>query len=255
MIDVIRMIDLGERGVVEVVSDAEALAEVAAERVVAAIVSAVDERGSASIALSGGSTPKRLGELLATPEYRDRIDWDRVTWFWGDERWVPLESEESNAGVAIRTFLRRVPTKPQRIQPWKTTGDPAGAASSYATTLRKMVDSGEPPVFDLILLGMGDDGHTASLFPGTAAVHERVQITLAHRVEKLDATRLTFTPPLINAAREVAFLVGGPGKAERLKEVLQGPTEIDRLPAQAVRPVTGELIWLVDEAAAAHLGG
>lgn len=254
MIDVIRMVDLGDRGVVEVVADADALAKAAAERVVAALAAAVDERETASIALSGGSTPKRLGELLATPEYRDRIDWDHVNWFWGDERWVPLDAEESNAGGAMRDFLRHVPAKPQSIQPWKTTGDPVESASSYATTLRRMVDNGEPPVFDLILLGMGDDGHTASLFPGTAAVHERVEITLAHHVEKLDATRLTFTPPLINAAREVCFLVGGAGKADRLREVLRGPIEVDRLPAQVVRPVTGELVWLVDEAAAAQLG-
>ncbi len=253
MIDVIRVIDLGERGVVEVVADAEALAEAAAERVVAATVTAIDERGSASVALSGGSTPKRLGELLAIADYRDRLDWDRIRWFWGDERWVPLDSAESNAGVAMRDFLRHVPAKPANIQPWITTGDPSVAASSYATTLRRTIGEGDPPVFDLILLGMGDDGHTASLFPGTAAVHERVEITLAHRVDKLDATRLTFTPPLINAAREVAFLFGGAGKAERLKEVLRGPVDLDRLPSQSIRPVTGDLIWLVDEAAAAQL--
>ena len=253
MIDVIRVIDLAERGVVEVVADAEALAVAAAERVVAAASDALDERGSAAIALSGGSTPKRLGELLATADYRDRIDWDHVVWFWGDERWVPLDADESNAGGAMRSFLKRVPAKPTNIQPWKTTGDPHAAASSYATTMRRLIGNGEPPVFDLILLGMGDDGHTASLFPGTAAVHERAEITVAHRVEKLDATRLTFTPPLINAAREVAFLVGGAAKAERLKEVLRGPIDLDRLPSQAIRPVTGDLIWHVDEPAASLL--
>ena len=253
MIDVIRVIDLEERGVVEVVADAEALAEAAAERVVSATVGAVDERGTAAVALSGGSTPKRMGELLASPAYRGRIPWEHVTWFWGDERWVPLDADDSNAGVAIRGFLKHVPAKPQSIQPWKTTGDAAEAASSYATTIRSMVAGSEPPVFDLILLGMGDDGHTASLFPGTAAIHERAEITVAHYVEKLDTTRLTFTPPLINAAREVAFLVGGAGKAKRLNEVLHGPIDVDTLPAQVVRPVLGELHWLVDELAAAHL--
>ena len=127
------------------------------------------------------------------------------------------------------------------------------SSSSYATTLRQIVGDGEPPVFDLILLGMGDDGHTASLFPGAAAIHERVEITLAHRVEKLDTTRLTFTPPLINAAREVAFLVGGAAKADRLREVLRDPIDADRLPSQVVRPITGNLVWLTDDPAATHL--
>ena len=255
MIDVVRVMDFAERGVVEVVTDAAALADAAAERVISAVLAAVDDRGVATVALSGGSTPKAMAELLAQPDYRDRLPWDAVTWFWGDERWVPLASDDSNAGVAMRGLFRHVPAKPPQIQPWTTTGDAAQAALSYATTIRRTVGAGDPPRFDLILLGMGDDGHTASLFPGTAAVHEAVEITLAHRVEKLDTTRLTFTPPLINAAHEVVFLVGGAGKAERLAEVLMGPVDIDRLPSQVVRPVVGDLIWLVDEAAAAQLGG
>ena len=249
--------DYGPRGLVRVVADAESLAHAAAETCVSALVPAAAERGIATVALSGGSTPRRMGELLATPAYRDRVPWEQVEVFWGDERWVPESSDESNAGVARRAFLDHVPIPPSRINPFNTDlPDPRLAADMYATQLRTVFGRADHvPRFDLILLGMGDDGHTASLFPGTAALHEREALAVAHHVPRLDADRLTLTPPVLNAGRAVVFLVGGAGKAETLARVLEGPEVPDELPAQVVRPTDGTLTWLVDRAAASRLTG
>lgn len=248
------------RGELVVVADGEALARAAADRFAEVVGAAVAERGTAAVALSGGSTPKRMGELLAGPEYRDRIPWGRLEIFWGDERWVPEASPESNAGEARRTFLDRVPLPPQRIHTFATEGiEPELAAIAYAARLRTIVGPTDPaaglPRFDLVLLGMGDDGHTASLFPGTEALHETAALVVANRVPKLDAVRLTFTAPLLNNAREVVFLIGGAGKAEMLAAVLDGPERPTDLPSQMIRPAAGRLTWLVDQAAAAKLDG
>ena len=247
--------DYGERGTVRVYPDAEALATAAAETFVTAIDEAVANRGGAVVALSGGSTPRRMGELLATPPFRDRVPWDRVHVLWGDERWVPEENPESNAGVAKRTFLDHVPIPTGQIHPFPTVGlEPDEAARVYAEMLRVVTGarSGVPRL-DLVLLGMGEDGHTASLFPGTAAVREERALVVAHHVPKLDAVRLTLTPPVLNAGREVVFLVGGAAKAAPLASVLEGRERPDELPAQVVRPKEGRLVWLVDREAAAGL--
>ncbi|HEV2528693.1 MAG TPA: 6-phosphogluconolactonase [Thermomicrobiales bacterium] len=245
-------IDYGERGIVRVYPDGEALARAAAD---VFAESAANARGHAFIALSGGSTPKRMGQLLAEPPYRDTIDWRNIEFFWGDERYVPEESPESNAGEARRILLDKVDADPARINPFPTTvGDVGLAAEMYATQIRTVFgETDGMPSFDLVFLGMGDDGHTLSLFPGTSALAETERLVVANPVEKLDTVRLTMTAPLVNAARRVVFLVGGAGKAERLAEVLDGPIETDRLPAQLIRPKGGELIWLVDAAAAARL--
>lgn len=255
MSDIVRTLDLGVRGRVDVVADGEALARQAAEQIIAVSQTAKNECRSALVALSGGSTPKRMGELLATPEYSSRVAWDQLELFWGDERFVPLASGDSNAGEALRTFVDSAPIHPEDVHTWETEGvTPAESAELYEKEIRDVseVESGVP-VFDLILLGMGDDGHTLSLFPGTAAIHNNTDIVLAHHVEKLNANRLTFTPLLANAARKVVFLVGGAGKADTLPRVLQGEIELDTLPSQVIRPTDGELVWLVDEAAAANL--
>lgn len=248
-------IDYGERGTVIVVPDATALAELAAETLVSASAKATTEGRSALIALSGGSTPKKMGQVLASDGFRERAHWDAMEIFWGDERWVRLSSQESNAGEAKRVFLDAVDIPTASVHPWETEGDvtPEQSAENYAQTIVRIAGTGDTPVFDLILLGMGDDGHTASLFPGTSAINEKSALTLAHRVEKLDDTRLTFTPRLINAAASVVFLVTGAGKAAMLNEVLDGGIDVDRLPAQVVRPESGALLWLVDAAAATEL--
>ena len=246
-------IDYGRRGRVVVVPDAGTLANEAAQLVRQTTLEAVSDRGSAFIALSGGSTPKAMGEVLGSSPMRDEVPWGSTHIFWGDERWVPLEDPESNAGEAMRGFLDSLPIGRQQIHPFLTTGTPESAAELYEETIRSVVPGRPVPMFDLVLLGMGDDGHTASLFPGTDALHVTSRLVVENAVEKLNATRLTFTAPLINAARTVAFLLAGEGKAARLAEVLDGEHDPDRLPSQLIQPSHGELIWLVDAAAASRL--
>ena len=249
-----RTIDYGERGTVLVVQDAEALAVTAAGIVRTTIDAAATAGHRALIALSGGSTPKRMGQLFAGEPLTSAVQWTNVEIFWGDERWVPIDDPESNAGEATRGFLNDVPISPDHVHPFTTEGiEPAQSAAELAAKLTTLQPDAAIPVFDLVLLGMGDDGHTASLFPGTAAVHEEHELVLSHWVDKLNTTRLTFTPPLINAASAVVFLVGGAGKADMLTRVLDGPIEVDATPSQVIRPTAGTLTWIVDEAAAAKL--
>lgn len=258
MTDQQAMIDYGERGTVIVVTDGVALARLAAETLITVSAEAASQGRQALVALSGGSTPKRMGELLASDEFAPRVHWGALHVFWGDERWVPLESDQSNAGEAVRTFLGKVPVPSENVHPWETEGDvePAVAAERYERLIRDIsgVQDGIP-IFDLVFLGMGDDGHTLSLFPGTDAVNDHESLTIAHHVPKLEAERLTFGPALANAARSIVFLVGGAGKSETLHRVLDGPVDVDALPSQVIRPATGQgtLMWLVDRAAAADL--
>lgn len=248
--------DLGTKGELRVVADAEALAQAAAALFHEALAAAVRDRGVATVALSGGSTPKRMGQLLAAEPYRSAVPWGNLEIFWGDERFVPLSSDDSNAGVAMRTFLDSVAVDPLRVHAWDTSDTTeAASADAYEAIVRERVPAGDDgaPRFDLVLLGMGDDGHTASLFPGTGALSETTRIAVANPVEKLATTRLTLTAPTINAARQVVFLMAGAGKASRLAEVIDGPRETDRLPSQLVSPENGRLIWLVDRAAAVEV--
>lgn len=253
-----RTLDYGERGTVLVVPDSGELARVAAETLITLSAEAAAEGRQALVALSGGSTPKKMGELLASPEFSGRVHWDALQVFWGDERWVPLSDPESNAGEAMRGFLADSPIPDENVHPWETEGDvtPDVSAERYERLIREIsgVDEGVP-AFDLIFVGMGDDGHTLSLFPGTAAVNHEDTLTLAHYVDKLNADRVTFTRTLANAAKKVVFLVGGAGKAETLDAVLEGPIDINAYPSQVIRPGSGTLLWVIDEAAAAKLEG
>ena len=249
-----RVLELA-RGDVWIYPDAETLAGAAAALFHDVATAAVEERGVARVALSGGSTPVRMGQLLAAAPYLETVPWGSIELFWGDERWVPAESEESNYGTARRTFLDHVAVEPSRVNPVPTdAADPRLGATMYAAQLRMVFGVvSDTPVFDLIFLGMGDDGHTASLFPGTPAIHEMDELVVANYVPTMDSYRITLTPPVLNAGREVAFLVAGAAKAETLAAVLTGPDDVDELPAQGIKPVAGRLRWLVDEAAAASL--
>jgi 6-phosphogluconolactonase len=233
--------------------DAAALARAAADLFVATAKAAVAARGRVSVALSGGST---LYQLLAGPEYHDQVDWSRTWVFFGDERCVPPTDAESNYRMAREALLFHVPVPATQVFRMRgEAADPDAAARLYEINLRRAfaLAPGELPRFDLILLGMGPDGHTASLFPHTEALRVRDRLVAPNWVEKLGATRLTLTLPAINSAALVVFLVAGADKAAALAAVLNGPPQPEELPSQQVAPRDGRVLWLVDRAAAARL--
>ena len=240
---------------IEVSRDQAALARAVAQHIVTRVTEAIAERGRCLLALAGGSTPLASYALLASEDFAHRIEWPRLQVFWGDERCVPPDDPRSNFRMARDALLDHVPIPARNIHRIAGESPPEQAAASYELRLRDVMGqrSGDPTAgaLDLILLGMGDDGHTASLFPGGAAVHERVRWVVA--VEAVGAWRISLTPVVINAARHVCFVVSGVAKAERLHEVLEGPLAPARLPAHAIRPTNGRLTWLVDEAAASRL--
>jgi 6-phosphogluconolactonase len=244
--------DHGER---VVLADPAALADEGARRFVGLAGTAIAEHGRFTVALSGGSTPRALYERLARPPLSDAVDWANVNVFWSDERYVPLDDPESCFRMARETLLAHVPIPAANIYPVPTVGGtPEAAAEAYAETLTASFGT-ETPRFDLILLGMGPDGHTASLFPGQPeVVHPSNKLVVAvHNAPKPPPTRISYTYRVINAAANVIFLVAGADKAATLREVLQGPSDIGRLPSQGVRPEYGSLVWLVDQAAAKEL--
>jgi 6-phosphogluconolactonase len=237
---------------IEVYPDLEALSRAAAALLVKQANLAVAARGRFSVALSGGATPRRTYELLAAPPWVDQAPWDRVHVFWGDERCVDLNDSRSNARLAKEVWLDRVPIPGTQIHPLDCALDPAAAARQYEAKLREFF-AGQPPILDLVLLGLGHDGHTASLFPGTAVLKEGEGWAAAVYVAEQDLYRVTLTAPLINQAAVVVFLVAGGAKAGVLREVLHGPRDPARLPAQLIQPHHGELLWLTDLAAAGSL--
>ena len=229
----------------------------AAEEVVRAATEAVTQRGRFTIALSGGSTPKSLFNLLAT-NARTVLPWDRMFFFWGDERHVPPTDPDSNYKMAEETMLSKIPVAAGNVFRIPAENpDAAAAAEAYEKTLQKFfaIQTGQFPRFDLILLGMGPDGHTASLFPGSAGLQEKSRLVIANWVEKFKTHRLTFTLPVLNAAACVTFLVSGTDKAPALHQVLEGDAPGEQYPAKLIRPVDGKLIWLIDRAAASELTG
>jgi len=242
-------------GEIRTLTTPQELFAAAAEEVVHVANEAVPARGRFTIALSGGSTPKSLFNLLAT-NAKTSLPWDRMFFFFGDERHVPPTDPDSNYRMANEAMLSKVPVPPANVFRVEAENpDAAAAAAAYEQTMRKFfqVASGEVPTFDLILLGMGPDGHTASLFPGTAGLQEKSRLVIANWVEKLKTHRLSFTLPLINAARYVAFLVSGTDKAPALKAVLEGNAPEEQYPAKLIAPKNGKLIWFLDRAAASQL--
>ena len=231
------------------------MSESAARLFTTRAVEAVSLRGRFTAALSGGRTPVELYSLLARESFESRIPWAHVYLFWADERCVPPDHEESNYGMARELLLDHVPIPPANVHRMHGEMDPVDAAARYEEGLRQFFASAGDafPAFDLVLLGLGEDGHTASLFPGTRAVKETVRWVLGYHVDAQKGWRITLTPPVINAAREVVFIVAGGGKASVLRDVLEGPNRPDVLPAQIVRPGGGEPLWMVDRNAAALL--
>jgi 6-phosphogluconolactonase len=230
------------------------LFQAAAEEVIRVATDAIAQRGRFTIALSGGSTPKNLYTLIAANAGAS-VPWEKVFFFWSDERHVPLDDPDSNYRMAKESLLSKIPVPPSNIFPLPAGNEDAeAAAKEYEQTLKKFFASGnELPRFDLILLGMGPDGHTASLFPETPALQEKSRLVVANQVDKLKTDRITFTLPLLNAARCVLFLVSGADKAAALHEVLEGDAPAEKYPSKLVRPSNGKLIWFVDRAAASQL--
>jgi 6-phosphogluconolactonase len=238
---------------VRVFGDAAELARGAAEEIAFRIEETLCERDRFSWALSGGSTPRALYRLLASDSYRERLPWSGVHFFWGDERHVPPDHPESNFRMAREAMLDAVPVPAENVHRIAAEEpDAERAARLYEEELRSFfaLSRGEWPRFDLVLLGLGADGHTASLFPGSAALHERERLVVAPWVETQRAFRITLTPPVLSGARRALFLVSGAEKAAALRAVLAGDREPDRYPAQAVE---GNRLWLVDRAAAGLL--
>lgn len=237
---------------IKIYSNDEELFSNAAEKFIEIGNEAIAERERFAVALAGGSTPKALYHLIASEKFRGKIDWTRCFFFFGDERNVAPHSDESNFKMANEEFFEPLNIEPDKIYRWHTERQtPERIAEDYADGLEFFFRGF--PKFDLILLGMGADGHTASLFPFSDALNETEKIAVANRVEKLETTRLTLTFPVINNARNVVFLVKGEDKAETLRAVLRGEFEPEKFPSQNVKPINGELFWLVDESAARFL--
>jgi 6-phosphogluconolactonase len=237
--------------------DLDALSHAAADELARIVRSAVVERGTCSVALSGGSTPQRLFRLLAAAG-REALPWEHVDLWWGDERTVPPDHAESNYRMAREALIDPLGLAASHVH--RIAGelpDPEAAARAYSREL--VAALGSPPTFDLVLLGMGPDGHTASLFPGSPALEETTRWIVANPVTSPlvhgTTTRITLTAPAINAARHVRFLVGGADKAASLAQVLEGERDPARFPSQLIAPSDGDLAWFVDAAAAAALKG
>src|SRR5262245_61709958 len=237
---------------IRVLPDPAALADSAARQFVERCQAAIDARGSFSIALSGGSTPRDLHLRLASPPLAQQIDWAHVHVWFGDERCVPPDDPQSNYRMANEALLTKVPIPAAQVHRMRGELPPEQAAEAYEGELAEFFKD-DAPRLDVILLGMGDNGHTASLFPGLKAVHEQRRWVVAEYVGEVSMWRITLTPVVLNLGREVLFLVAGGGKASMLRQVLEGPFDPDQRPAQIVRPTPGEVIWLVDAAAAADL--
>ncbi len=235
------------------------LALASARNIAEKVGAAVSRRGVARVAISGGSTPQAAFKLLADPvqPFANTIPWDKLQLFWVDERCVPPDNPESNYGVCKKLLLDHVPIPPANVHRMEGELDPEEAASRYESVLRNTLrlEGAEAPAFDLLLLGMGDDGHTASLFPHTEGLTEFGRLCIANHVPQKDTWRMTLTSPVINQATEVVFEVGGAAKTAIVAEVMTGPRDPERLPSQLIRPASGRLLMQLDEAAAAKLPG
>ena len=237
--------------------DPAALARRAAQYFSEMVSESVADQNQARIAISGGSTPKAAFQLLADPNqpWRSRMPWEKLGLFWVDERTVPPDHPDSNYRMTREAMLDHVPVNWDQVHRMEGELDPEVAASRYESGLRDTfrLEGAEAPRFDLVSLGMGPDGHTASLFPNTEAIHEMSRLVTSNNVPQLNTRRITLTWPVINHARSVFFLISGADKADRVREVFMGPPDPERLPSQLIWPSSGILTLFLDKAAAAHL--
>lgn len=237
---------------VKVFEKLEGINRAAADLFIEAAGRAIRKKGKFTIALTGGSSPVELHKMLAQEPYSSQVDWEKCFFFWGDERWVPLDDERSNARMAFETLLNHVPVPKEQIYPMWSAGKTAEEYAAYYEQQLQLV-LGEKGIFDLIFLGMGDDGHTASLFPHTEVLNEEAAWVKAYYLDPQQMYRITLTKTIINQAKNIIFLVNGEKKASALSEVLEGKRNPKEYPAQLISPEEGKLVWLVDKAAASKL--
>ena len=241
---------------IRILKDAAAIAGRAADKFIDAAISAVKEKSSFRVALAGGSTPKALYALLVSDALRGQLPWEKMQLFFGDERHVPPDHPDSNFRMASETMISKSPVRAEQVHRIKGEyPDAEQAAREYEQELRlhfKLAD-GNAPRFDLVLLGMGNEGHTLSLCPGTKALRDNGRLVMRNWIGKLFAERVTLTAAAVNSAAQVIFMVTGKDKAPALKAVLEGPYEPEQLPAQLIEPKNGQLIWLVDTTAGGML--
>lgn len=239
---------------IRIFEDLDILSQATAELFIETSAQAILQRAHFLAALSGGNTPFKLYQFLAQSPYREQIDWPHMHVFWGDERCVPSEDLNNNYRQAHDVLLGRVPIPSDNIHRVQSDLEPAAAAKDYARLLK---DFASPPLdwprFDLVLLGMGDDGHTASLFPGSEVDVSAPTLAVTAQYQGRPANRITLTPLVFNSARRIVFLVSGESKSETLANVLYGEYRPEQLPAQRIHPTDGELIWMVDQPAASKL--
>jgi 6-phosphogluconolactonase len=238
-----------------VMDNAQALYVRAAEEIAHFAGEAICTHGEFTLCLTGGSTPASTYELLAT-RFHLSVDWKEVQLFWGDERCVPPDDPASNFGMANRTMLSKLALRPEQVHRMRGEDEPAQAAHEYERELRAFFRLEQPddfPSFNLLLLGLGENAHVASLFPGHPALHEKTRLAVAVEVEAVPRRRISLTFPVINHAERVMFLVSGANKAAAVRQILQGPPDPDQYPGQYVKPDRGEVVWLLDQAAASAL--
>lgn len=228
--------------------DAEELNRDFADWIADYIEKILQEQDRFTIVLSGGSTPKKLYQLLASDAFKNKIAWSKIHFFWGDERYVPLTDDRNNARMAFENLLNRVPVKKENVHIIQTDISPESSATAYEKLLHQYFPD-KNHSFDLVLLGMGDNAHTLSLFPGYEVVHEKNKWVDAVFLKEQDMFRITLTAPVVNAARRVAFLVSGIDKAASLYHVMSNELDPDLYPSQMIQPFNGELYWWVDKAA------
>jgi 6-phosphogluconolactonase len=241
---------------IQVLPDAAAIARRAADKIIASAALAVNERGVFHISLAGGSTPKALYSLLASEAFRDKMPWDKTQIFFGDERHVPPDHADSNYRMANESMLSKVPLKADQVHRIKAEYEDAEkSAKEYEQELRSSLKlaAGQLPRFDVLLLGMGDEGHTLSLFPGTKALHDNGRWVMSNWIGKLFTERVTITGPVANNSALAIFMITKADKALALKGVLEGPHEPEQLPSQLIQPTNGKVLWLLDTTAASQL--
>ena len=242
---------------IHIVENGDAVSRTAAEMMVSLALETLKTKDFFAVALSGGSTPKNMFSMLANNKIlRNRIPWDRVHFFWGDERHVPPDHTDSNYRMTKETMLSRVPVPSENVHRIRAENSDAGkVAEEYEQELRDFfkLERGQLPGFDCVFLGMGPDGHTASLFPGTRALQERERLVVSNWIDIFQSYRITITSSVLNNADMVIFLISGEDKAERLRTVLEGKKQTDLYPSQLIEPTHGKLLWLVDQAAAGQL--